>query len=66
MLKSLADLVLILMELVCIWTGHPGNLSFYTMSSSGTLTHFYTRHTTFTEPLYPGFWFGVYSSVTLC
>ncbi|XP_045067020.1 NACHT, LRR and PYD domains-containing protein 5 [Coregonus clupeaformis] len=43
-----------------------GTLSFYSVSSSGTLTHLYTEHTTFTEPLYPGF--GVYSSssVTLC
>ncbi|XP_038838521.1 NACHT, LRR and PYD domains-containing protein 3-like [Salvelinus namaycush] len=42
-----------------------GTLSFYSVSS-GTLTHLYTEHTTFTEPLYPGF--GVYSSssVTLC
>eukprot|EP00063_Salmo_salar_P064287 XP_014039122.1 PREDICTED: NACHT, LRR and PYD domains-containing protein 12-like isoform X1 [Salmo salar] len=43
-----------------------GTLAFYSVSSSGTLTHRYTEHTTFTEPLYPGF--GVYSStsVTLC
>ncbi|XP_038838518.1 protein NLRC3-like, partial [Salvelinus namaycush] len=43
-----------------------GTLSFYSVSSSGTLTHLYTEHTTFTEPLHPGF--GVYSSssVTLC
>ncbi|XP_038854455.1 protein NLRC3-like [Salvelinus namaycush] len=44
-----------------------GNLSFYSVSSSGTLTHLYTEHTTFTEPLYPGFGFEVFSSsVTLC
>ena len=43
-----------------------GTLSFHSVSSSGTLTHLHTEHTTFTEPLYPGF--GVYSSssVTLC
>ncbi|XP_038838515.1 NACHT, LRR and PYD domains-containing protein 3-like [Salvelinus namaycush] len=41
-----------------------GTLSFYIVSSSGTLTHLYTEHTTFTEPLYPGF--EVSSSVTLC
>ncbi|XP_045072721.1 protein NLRC3-like [Coregonus clupeaformis] len=42
-----------------------GTLSFYSVSSSGTLTHLYTEHTTFTEPLYPGF--GVSSSsMTLC
>uniref|UniRef100_A0A8C7IKW2 NACHT, LRR and PYD domains-containing protein 12-like n=1 Tax=Oncorhynchus kisutch TaxID=8019 RepID=A0A8C7IKW2_ONCKI len=41
-----------------------GTLSLYSVSSSGTLTHLYTEHTTFTEPLYPGF--GVSSSsVTL-
>ncbi|XP_062415038.1 neoverrucotoxin subunit alpha-like [Pungitius pungitius] len=32
-----------------------GTLSFYKVSSD-TLTHLYTFHTTFTEPLYPGFW----------
>uniref|UniRef100_A0A4W5KE74 B30.2/SPRY domain-containing protein n=1 Tax=Hucho hucho TaxID=62062 RepID=A0A4W5KE74_9TELE len=42
-----------------------GTLSFYSVSSSGTLTHLHTEHTTFTEPLYPGF--RIYSSsVTLC
>ncbi|XP_038843295.1 NACHT, LRR and PYD domains-containing protein 12-like [Salvelinus namaycush] len=42
-----------------------GTLSLYSVSSSGTLTHLYTEHTTFTEPLYPGF--AVFSSsVTLC
>ncbi|XP_067084492.1 NACHT, LRR and PYD domains-containing protein 12-like isoform X6 [Osmerus mordax] len=43
-----------------------GTLSFYTVSSD-TLTHLHTFHSTFTEPLYPGFW--VYesdSSVSLC
>uniref|UniRef100_A0A4W5M2V9 B30.2/SPRY domain-containing protein n=1 Tax=Hucho hucho TaxID=62062 RepID=A0A4W5M2V9_9TELE len=34
-----------------------GTLSFYSVSSSGTLTHLYTEHTKFTEPLYPGFAF---------
>ncbi|XP_038854447.1 NACHT, LRR and PYD domains-containing protein 3-like [Salvelinus namaycush] len=45
-----------------------GTLSFYRVSSSGTLTHLYTEHTTFTEPLYPGFGvrFGDYSTLTLC
>ncbi|XP_031676459.1 NACHT, LRR and PYD domains-containing protein 3 isoform X1 [Oncorhynchus kisutch] len=47
-----------------------GTLSIYSVSS-GTLKHLYTRQTTFTEPLYPGFGFlfGVFSSsssVTLC
>uniref|UniRef100_A0A673VUW9 B30.2/SPRY domain-containing protein n=1 Tax=Salmo trutta TaxID=8032 RepID=A0A673VUW9_SALTR len=43
-----------------------GTLSFYRVSSD-TLTHLYTFHTTFTEPLYPGFhvWFED-SSVSLC
>ncbi|XP_067109834.1 stonustoxin subunit beta-like [Osmerus mordax] len=41
-----------------------GTLSFYTVSSD-TLTHLHTFHSTFTEPLYPGF--CVYgSSVSLC
>ncbi|XP_055768404.1 NACHT, LRR and PYD domains-containing protein 3-like [Salvelinus fontinalis] len=42
-----------------------GTLTFYSVSSSGTLTHLYTEHTTFTEPLYPGFLVSA-SSVTLC
>ncbi|XP_062389464.1 NLR family CARD domain-containing protein 3-like [Sardina pilchardus] len=40
-----------------------GTLSFYSVSSN-TLTHLYTFHSTFTEPLYPGFL--TYSSVSLC
>ncbi|XP_029603871.1 NACHT, LRR and PYD domains-containing protein 12 [Salmo trutta] len=46
-----------------------GTLSFYSVSSSGTLTYLYRRHTTFTEPLHPVFGFVVCStssSVTLC
>ncbi|KAM4601698.1 NLR family CARD domain-containing protein 3-like [Polymixia lowei] len=41
-----------------------GSLSFYRVSSD-TLTHIHTFHSTFTEPLYPGFgfWSG---SVSLC
>ncbi|XP_041958724.1 NACHT, LRR and PYD domains-containing protein 12-like isoform X5 [Alosa sapidissima] len=43
-----------------------GTLSFYSVSSN-TLTHLHTFHSTFTEPLYPGFRFGYYdSSVSLC
>lgn len=42
-----------------------GSLSFYKVSS-GDLTHLYTYNTTFTEPLYAGFWFGPCSSVSLC
>ncbi|KAM4598300.1 uncharacterized protein ACJ7VT_021825 [Polymixia lowei] len=46
-----------------------GTLSFFTVSSD-TLTHIHTFHSTFTEPLYPAFWFGFWagpgSSVTLC
>ncbi|KAM4606554.1 protein NLRC3-like [Polymixia lowei] len=44
-----------------------GSLSFYRVSSD-TLTHIHTFHSTFTEPLYPGFWFwfGSGSSVSLC
>eukprot|EP00063_Salmo_salar_P010951 XP_013985786.1 PREDICTED: E3 ubiquitin-protein ligase TRIM21-like [Salmo salar] len=32
-----------------------GTLSFYMVNQLGTLTHLYTFHTTFTEPLYLGF-----------
>ncbi|XP_062389427.1 stonustoxin subunit beta-like [Sardina pilchardus] len=40
-----------------------GTLSFYSVSSN-TLTHLHTFHSTFTEPLYPGFY--VNGSVSLC
>ncbi|KAM4610429.1 uncharacterized protein ACJ7VT_013683 [Polymixia lowei] len=40
-------------------------LSFYRVSSD-TLTHIHTFHSTFTEPLYPGFGFWFRSSVSLC
>ncbi|XP_061589233.1 NLR family CARD domain-containing protein 3-like [Cololabis saira] len=44
-----------------------GTLSFYSVSSDG-LIHLHTFNTTFTEPLYPGFWFRFRSgsSVSLC
>ncbi|XP_062394296.1 NACHT, LRR and PYD domains-containing protein 3-like isoform X2 [Sardina pilchardus] len=43
-----------------------GTLSFYSVSSD-TLTHLHTFHSTFTEPLCPGFGFDYYnSSVSLC
>ncbi|XP_077944907.1 protein NLRC3-like isoform X5 [Gasterosteus aculeatus] len=42
-----------------------GSLSFYRVSSD-TLIHLHTFSTTFTEPLYPGFWFWSGSSVSLC
>ncbi|XP_029904703.1 protein NLRC3-like [Myripristis murdjan] len=42
-----------------------GSLSFYSVSSD-TLIHLHTFSSTFTEPLYPGFWVGFGSSVSLC
>ena len=47
--------------------GPAGTLSFYQISSN-TLTHLFTfHHSSFSEPLYPGFWVGrVGSSVSLC
>ncbi|XP_031417939.2 NACHT, LRR and PYD domains-containing protein 12-like [Clupea harengus] len=42
-----------------------GTLSFYSVSSD-TLTHLHTFHSTFTEPLYPGFYVYFGSSVSLC
>ncbi|XP_076153342.1 NLR family CARD domain-containing protein 3-like isoform X4 [Alosa pseudoharengus] len=43
-----------------------GTLSFYSVSTD-TLTHLHTFHSTFTEPLYPGFRVFYYgSSVSLC
>ncbi|KAL6471849.1 hypothetical protein MHYP_G00204990 [Metynnis hypsauchen] len=44
-----------------------GTLSFYTVSpNTHTLTHLHTFNTTFTEPLYAGFWINYNSSVSLC
>ncbi|XP_039460618.1 protein NLRC3-like [Oreochromis aureus] len=42
-----------------------GTLSFYRVSSD-TLIHLHTFNTTFTEPLYAGFWLVAGSSVSLC
>ncbi|XP_062396969.1 NACHT, LRR and PYD domains-containing protein 12-like [Sardina pilchardus] len=42
-----------------------GTLSFYSISSN-TLTHLHTFHSTFTEPLYAGFWVDYTCSVSLC
>ncbi|XP_050926877.1 NACHT, LRR and PYD domains-containing protein 12 isoform X2 [Lates calcarifer] len=42
-----------------------GRLSFYRVSSD-SLIHLHTFKTTITEPLYPGFWVGSGSSVSLC
>ncbi|XP_055756578.1 uncharacterized protein LOC129835171 [Salvelinus fontinalis] len=43
-----------------------GTLSFYSVTSD-TLTHLHTFHTTFTEPLYAGFWLlECNTSVSLC
>ncbi|XP_051743832.1 tripartite motif-containing protein 16-like protein isoform X2 [Ctenopharyngodon idella] len=41
-----------------------GTLSFYSVSDTMSLIH--TVQTTFTQPLYPGFWVGSGSSVKLC
>ncbi|KAL6471866.1 hypothetical protein MHYP_G00205160 [Metynnis hypsauchen] len=44
-----------------------GTLSFYTISSNThTLTHLHTITTTFTEPLYAGFWIFYNDCVSLC
>ncbi|XP_029903640.1 ribonuclease inhibitor-like [Myripristis murdjan] len=42
-----------------------GSLSFYSVSSD-TLIHLHTFNSTFTEPLYLGFWVWLGSSVSLC
>ena len=41
-----------------------GTLSFYSICS-GTRTRLHTFNTTFTEPVYPGFWVPEHSSVSL-
>uniref|UniRef100_A0A8C4RG54 Uncharacterized protein n=1 Tax=Erpetoichthys calabaricus TaxID=27687 RepID=A0A8C4RG54_ERPCA len=41
-----------------------GSLSFYRVSHTMTLLHRF--NTSFTEPLYPGFGFGLHCSVTIC
>uniref|UniRef100_A0A3B4THD2 NACHT domain-containing protein n=1 Tax=Seriola dumerili TaxID=41447 RepID=A0A3B4THD2_SERDU len=64
--------------IVAVYVDYPaGSLSFYRVSSN-KLIHLHTFNTTFTEPLYPGFGFGVWvgvrvrllfspgSSVSLC
>ncbi|XP_030260225.1 NACHT, LRR and PYD domains-containing protein 3-like [Sparus aurata] len=52
---------------VAVYLDYPaGTLSFYRVSSH-TLIHLHTFNTTFTEPLYPGFWlWSPGSSVSLC
>ncbi|KAL3067738.1 hypothetical protein OYC64_022056 [Pagothenia borchgrevinki] len=52
---------------VAVYLDHPaGSLSFYRVSSD-TLTHLHTIRTTFTEPLYAGFWLWFDdSSASLC
>ncbi|XP_074526285.1 NLR family CARD domain-containing protein 3-like [Halichoeres trimaculatus] len=42
-----------------------GTLSFYRVSSD-SLIHLHTFSSTFTEPLYPGFWLSTGSSVSVC
>ncbi|XP_048011732.1 tripartite motif-containing protein 16-like isoform X3 [Megalobrama amblycephala] len=42
-----------------------GTLSFYSISGD-TMSLIHTVQTTFTQPLYPGFWVGIKSTVKLC
>ncbi|XP_039677898.1 uncharacterized protein LOC120572646 [Perca fluviatilis] len=51
---------------VAVYVDCPADsLSFYTVSSD-SLIHLHTFNTPFTQPLYPGFWVGSGSSVSLC
>ncbi|XP_039901996.1 NACHT, LRR and PYD domains-containing protein 3-like [Simochromis diagramma] len=52
---------------VAVYVDWPaGTLTFYRISS-GSPIHLYTFHTTFSKPLYPGFWLVSHgSSVSLC
>ncbi|XP_017538113.2 NACHT, LRR and PYD domains-containing protein 14-like isoform X2 [Pygocentrus nattereri] len=44
-----------------------GTLSFFSVSpDTHRLTHLHTVHSTFTQPLYAGFWLGSFSSVCVC
>ncbi|XP_035849407.1 NACHT, LRR and PYD domains-containing protein 12-like [Sander lucioperca] len=53
-------------ERVAVYVDCPArSLSFYSVSSD-SLIHLHTFNTTFTQPLYPGFWVGSDSSVSLC
>ncbi|XP_072552112.1 E3 ubiquitin/ISG15 ligase TRIM25 isoform X2 [Salminus brasiliensis] len=48
-----------------VYLDHPmGTLSFYSVSDTMTLLH--RIQTTFTEPLYPGFWVNALASAKLC
>ncbi|KAL4009455.1 hypothetical protein ACER0C_003307 [Sarotherodon galilaeus] len=53
-------------EVAAVYVDCPaGTLSFYRVSSD-TLIHLHTFNTTFTQTLYPGFWFYPGASVSLC
>ncbi|XP_042083755.1 stonustoxin subunit alpha isoform X1 [Haplochromis burtoni] len=54
------------LDRIAVYVDWPaGMLSFYRISSD-SLIHLHTFNTTFTEPVYPGFWLSNHSWVSLC
>ncbi|XP_050958150.1 tripartite motif-containing protein 16-like [Labeo rohita] len=59
------DLSVVSSSKIGVYVDHSaGTLSFYSVSDTMSLIH--TVQTTFTQPLYPGFWVATRSSVKLC
>uniref|UniRef100_A0A3B4XQ25 B30.2/SPRY domain-containing protein n=1 Tax=Seriola lalandi dorsalis TaxID=1841481 RepID=A0A3B4XQ25_SERLL len=66
--RVLTDVMLLPLDTtrVAVYLDWPaGTLSFYRVSDD-TLAHLHTFYSTFSEPLYPGFWIELNCSVTLC
>ncbi|XP_076127246.1 tripartite motif-containing protein 16-like [Alosa pseudoharengus] len=63
--KEKTKLPLVASSRIAVYVDHrAGTLAFYSISDTMTLLH--KVQTTFTHPLYPGFWVGEGSSLTIC